>query len=343
MQPQPGISVVNNVVVIFQENHTFDNYFGTFPGANGTAGKNLCLPQSPGSSRCTKPFHLPTVTPHDLNHRWEAAHADYDGGKMDAFVYTEGGDETMGYYDGGDLPHYWKAARTYVLCDRYFTSVMSQSAPNHLYLVAGTSGGITSNMLPPTLKFKPIFEQLDRKRISWRVYGLTKWFESFEYVQNNPAVKANFAGSQKFEQDLSQGNLPQVSWIIGAPGGSEHPPGNIQLGEASVAGLINGIGASKYWGSVAAFVTWDDYGGWYDHVPPPQVDQYGYGFRVPSLVISPYARKGIVDSQTNDHTSILKFIETRFGLSPLSSRDASAGDMTEAFDFKQTPRAFEAI
>ncbi len=162
-------------------------------------------------------------------------------------------------------------------------------------------------------------------------------------MQNNPAVKANFGGAKKFEQDLSLGNLPQVSWIIGAPGGTEHPPGNIQLGEASVAGLVNGIGASKYWSSVVTFVTWDDYGGWYDHVVPPQIDQYGYGFRVPSLVISPYARKGFVDSQTNDHTSILKFIETRFGLSPLSSRDASAGDMTESFDFKQTPRVFEAI
>ncbi len=170
-QSRPDISVINNVVVIFQENHTFDNYFGTFPGADGTAGKNLCLPQSPGSSHCTKPSHNPTLTPHDMNHRWEAAHADYDGGKMDAFVYTEGGDQTMGYYDGVDLPHYWKAAKTYVLCDRYFTSVMSQSAPNHLYLVAGTSGGITSNILPPTLKFKPIFEQLDKSGSPGRSTG----------------------------------------------------------------------------------------------------------------------------------------------------------------------------
>jgi len=340
---QQGISAIKNVVVIFQENHTFDCYFGTFPGANGTSGKNICLSQSPGSSQCVKPFHLSNLAPPDMPHGWDAAHADYDGGKMDAFVYTERGSQTMGYYDGTDLPHYWNAARSYVLCDRYFTSAMTQSAPNHLYLVAGTSGGNTSNKLPPTLTFEPIFKQLDVKRITWRVYGFSNWVKEFEYVQSNPALKANFASSARIAQDLSQGNLPQISWVIGSPGGSEHAPEDIQLGANSVASLVNGLGASKYWGSLAVYVTWDDYGGWYDHVAPPQVDSYGYGFRVPCLVVSPYAKRGYVDSQTNDHTSILKFIETLFGLKTLSTRDASASNMSEAFDFSQKPRTFEPI
>ena len=175
------------------------------------------------------------------------------------------------------------------------------------------------------------------------MYGFNRWFKGFEYVQRNPGSKSNFAGSARFAQDLSKGNLPQISWVIGAPGGSEHAPENIQLGENSVASLVNGLGTSKYWGSLVAYVAWDDYGGWYDHVAPPQVDSFGYGFRVPCLVISPYAKRGYVDSQTNDHTSILKFIETLFGLKALSTRDASAKNMSEAFDFSQKPRTFEPI
>ncbi|MDG6939019.1 MAG: hypothetical protein JRN39_01260, partial [Nitrososphaerota archaeon] len=137
--------------------------------------------------------------------------------------------------------------------------------------------------------------------------------------------------------------LAQVSWVIGAPGGDEHPPKNVQAGQDSVAGdIVNKVGASAYWNSVAIFVTWDDYGGFYDHVPPKQVDEYGYGFRVPCLVISPYSKKGFVDTAVNDHTSILRFIETRYGLPPLSTRDAAANGMMEAFDFAK-PRPFTPI
>ncbi|MGI0084482.1 MAG: alkaline phosphatase family protein, partial [Nitrososphaerales archaeon] len=144
--------------------------------------------------------------------------------------------------------------------------------------------------------------------------------------------------------DLNNGKLNQVSWIIGAPGGTEHPPQNIQAGENSVADdIVNGVGSSPFWKSAAIFVTWDDYGGFYDHLAPPRVDQFGYGFRVPCLVISPYAKQGFIDSTLNDHTSILKFIENRFGLSPLSTRDAAASGLEEAFDFAKPARAFVKI
>jgi phospholipase C len=335
--------VISNIVVFFQENHTFDCYFGAYPGVDGTLGKNICLPQSAGSAKCVTPFHLTNLGPPDMKHGWDQAHADFDGGKMDAFVYDENGSQTMGYYDGQDIPHYWTAAKNYVLCERYFSSVMSQSAPNHLHLFAGTAGGIISNILPPTLNFPPIFQQLDGKGITWRVYGSTQWFEKFAYVQANPSLKANFHTAAEFQKDLSSNNLANVSWVIGSPGGSEHPPEDIQKGEESVANLINMIGASKYWPSTAMFLTWDDYGGWYDHVPPPQVDAYGYGFRVPCIVVSPYSGKGLAYDKTCDHTSILKFIETRYGLNPLSSRDASADDMTGAFDFTQPARQFVTI
>jgi phospholipase C len=280
-----------------------------------------------------------------MNHCWDSAHADYDNGKMDGFVYTEGNNQTMGYYDGRDIVRYWKAAANYVLCDKYFTSVMSQSAPNHLYLVAGSSGGIINNKdVPKTLKFTPIFQKLDGVRVSWKVYGFTSWYERFEYVQKSSSAKANFAPATAFVGDVDQGSLAQVSWVIGAPGGDEHPPADIQKGEHSVADdIVNKLGASKYWSSVAIFVTWDDYGGFYDHVVPPQVDGFGYGFRVPCVVVSPYAKAGFIDSTVNDHTSILKFVENRYGLAPLSTRDAAANDTAEAFDFTQQPRKFVMV
>jgi phospholipase C len=345
-----GLSSIKNVVIVFQENHSFDNYFGTWPGANGTAGKSICLPQTKGSARgggggCISPFHDTNLTPVDMSHAWTTAHDDYDGGKMDGFVYSERNKETMGYYNGGDLPRYWKAAQEYVLFDNYFTSVMSESLPNHLYLVAGQAGGITNDTIPATLTFPPIFEQLDQKGISWKVYSSTStWLQKFAYVQDSSTARANFLSAARFATDLQAGNLSQVSWIIGAAGGDEHPPANIQTGEGYVAdSIVNALGTSKYWDSLALFITYDDFGGFYDHVAPPQVDQYGYGFRVPCLAISPYARQGFVDSTMNDHTSLLRFIEDLHGLTPLSTRDAAANNATEAFDFTSPARPFQPI
>ena len=173
-----AVSPINNVVIVLQENHTFDNYFGTYPKSDGTAGKNICLPESAGSSSpCVSPFHDTNLVPVDMNHNWNSAHADYDNGKMDGFVYSEGNSETIGYYERADIPHYYAAADNYTLCDRFFTSVMSESAPNHLFLVAGTSGGIINDSVPKTINFPPIFQQLDQKGISWKVYGFTNWYK----------------------------------------------------------------------------------------------------------------------------------------------------------------------
>jgi phospholipase C len=335
---------ISKIVVVLQENHTFDNYFGTYPGADGTAGKTVRLPATPGGPTSLGPTHSSTLTPTDLNHNWAAAHTDYDGGMMDGFVYGEGSAGTLAYFDRSDLPRYWAVADRYVLCDRYFTSAMTESAPNHLYLVAGTSGGIRDDSVPATLPFPPIFAQLDARGVAWKVYGFTQWYERFGYVQQTPGAQARFAPGSRFASDLAAGELPDVSWIIGAPGGDEHPPASVQAGQNSVADdVLNALGKSPYWTSLAVFVTWDDYGGFYDHVPPPQVDGFGYGFRVPCLVVSPYARSGYLDHTPNDHTSILRFIEDRYGLSPLGSRDAAANGLAEAFDFASTPRAYVPV
>jgi phospholipase C len=147
------------------------------------------------------------------------------------------------------------------------------------------------------------------------------------------------APADQFLTDIANHSLPSVSWIMPASDeASEHPPYNITTGELDVVSTINAVMSSEYWNSTAIFVTWDDYGGWYDHVTPPQVDQYGYGFRVPCLIISPYAKQGFIDNTQGDFTSILKFVETVFSLQPLTARDASANSLMEAFDFSQAPR-----
>jgi phospholipase C len=340
-----GVSpLISKIVIVFQENHTFDNYFGTYPGADGTAGKSVQLPIVKGGPPTAVPTHSTTLTPADLTHSWASAHADYDSGKMDGFVYSEGSQSTLAYFDQTDIPRYWALANSYVLCDRYFTSVMSESAPNHLYLVAAQCGGLTSDAVPSTLPFPPIFAQLDSHAVSWKVYGFSAWYESFEYVQKNPAAKARFFPSAQFATDVANGSLADVSWIIGAAGGDEHPAANVQTGQNGVLDdVINPLGQSAYWPSTALFLTWDCYGGFYDHVPPTQVDSFGYGFRVGCIVVSPFARKGFVDHTVNDHTSILKFIETQYGLQPLSTRDAQAGDLSEAFDFTSPARPFAPL
>ena len=198
--PRAKASPIQRVVVVLQENHTFDNYFGTYPNADGLLGQNICLPQSPGSTQCVKPYHNPSLTPASMAHDWKTAHAAHDGGKMDGFVYAEGKPDTMAFYDRADVPRYWSAADQYVLCDRYFTSAMTESAPNHLFLVAGTNGGILDDAVPPTLNFPPIFQQLDEHGISWKVYGFTTWYERFAYVQNTPSARSKFVPSTHFAQ-----------------------------------------------------------------------------------------------------------------------------------------------
>ena len=340
----PASAPIQKIVVVLQENHTFDNYFGTYPGADGTLGKPICLPNSAGATACTKPYRNPSPVPVSLSHTWQSAHASYDGGKMDAFVYAEGNPGTMAYFDRTILPRYWAIADQYVLCQRYFTSAMTESAPNHLFLVAGTAGGLRDDTVPATLAFPPVFAGLDQAKASWKVYGFTSWYKSFGYIQKTAGAAAKFASGTEFAQDIKDGTLADVSWVIGAPGGTEHPPEDVRVGQNSVAdGIVNAIGSSPYWSSVAIFVTWDDYGGFYDHVAPPQVDSEGYGFRVPCLVVSPYARKGFLDPTVNDHTSILKFIEQRYGLASLSTRDAAANGLGEAFDFSSAPRPFVPI
>ncbi len=366
---------IRHVIWIIQENHSFDNYFGTFPGANGYP-PSTCVPTLPGSHKCVAPFHMPKGAPFcDLDHSWQVAHAAYDSGKMDGYVWAEGSPYTMGYYDARDIPNYWAYARHYTLCDMYFSSLNGPSSPNHDYTVAAQSGGVINNTFslkqlekatddPDGFSFASMVELFTEAKVSWKYYveseptpsgdvSHTKpdiWYPNpkdfnlwnplpgFKAVRDNPEKMSHLVALKEYFRDLKRGTLPQVSWIVPKFSDSEHPPeqcGPVAQGMWYVTKLVNALMQSPYWKDSVVFLTWDDYGGFYDHVPPPLVDAYGYGPRVPAIVISPYAKRGFIAHHVYDFTSTLKFIEVRWNLGHLTARDDRALDMSDCFNFNQ--------
>jgi phospholipase C len=358
-------SKIQHVLVILQENHTFDNYFGTFPGTdNLSAGQPVPSdPRNPNSPKIS-PFHLTEARTPDLNHAGVSAHAAYNGGKMDGFIAAQTdrklpGRFALGYYDGTDLPYYWNLARNYVLADRFFSSALGGSLINHQYWVSAQSSG-TGEAIPANgVNLPTIFDRLEGANASWKFY-VKNYDPSLTFRQikgnspkdsqlawippltmpsfvDNPQRMAKIVDLGHLYSDLAHGDLPAVSYLVQG-GTSEHPPGHVVNGQNATVAIIDAIMRSELWRNTAIVLSWDDWGGWYDHVPPPQVDRDGYGFRVPALIISPYAKKGYILHETADFTSILKFIERLHGLSPMTARDANAYDLMGAFDFQQRPR-----
>jgi len=334
---------ISHVIVIVQENHSFDNYFGTYPGANGLP-LNIALPSKLNGSALVKPFPLQRDSPWgDICHSSQCSIDEYDGGKMDGFVYTAGTNLTMGYFDYHQIPYYWDYASQFVLMDNYYSSVRGASVANHLYLVAGQSGGMLENLRNLPFTFPSVIDELEANHVSWSYYAqpyASGWnpLPNFKSFVANATLGKGIKDTSSFPGDVAGLRLQSVSWIMPRDAKvSEHPPQNVPAGQDWVVAWVNQVMKSEYWNSTAIFITWDDYGGWYDHVPPPQVDKLGYGFRVPSLIISPYARHGFIDHTQADHTSILKFIETLFGFPSVTTRDANAANLFEAFDFSLTP------
>jgi phospholipase C len=315
---------------------------------------------------CIRSFHIGNRAVQDLGHSARVFRVQYAGGRMDGFVHAIERDigridpVVMGHYDDRDLPYYWNLADEYVLFDRFFTSAAAGSVWNHMFWVSGTPGNYDGDVIPeggfgdiPT-----IFDRLEERSISWKFYvqnydpGINfrspgtgdrgsqlVWVPLLNYPRfvDNPTLSRHIVDLEEYYEDLARGTLPAVSYI--APSGSsEHPPGSIQAGQRFVRNLINGLMRSSAWKTSAFSWTYDDWGGFYDHVRPPRVDRYGYGFRAPALLVSPYAKRGLVDSTTHDFTSYLKFIEENWGLGPLARRDRRANSLMSAFDFDRPPR-----
>jgi phospholipase C len=353
---------IKHFITLMQENHTFDSYFGTYPGADGVPA-GTCMPtDDPG--QCVEPWHIGGSAIEDLGHNLETFERQYNHGRMDGFVTAFSKSRMvnpklpMGYYDRRDLPFYWNVADDFVLFDRNFTSAHAGSVANHMYWVSGTPGG-SRELIPPDGFTNPtIFDRLEAADISWKFYiqnydpfitfrsrGVSDrgsqviWCPLLAYSRfiDDPELNKHIVPLDEYYRDLDAGMLPAVSYIVPS-GSSEHPPGSVQAGEAFVSNLISGLMRSDAWSSSAFMWTYDDWGGFYDHVEPPSVDAYGYGFRAPALLVSAYARQGYVDHTEIDFTSQLKFIEENWGLQPLAERDAAANGLDTAFDFTQGPR-----
>ena len=364
---------IEHIIVLMQENHTFDNYFGTCPGADGFP-EGTCVPVNPfdpENNDCVEPFHIGESAIEDLDHSRRTHRLQYNGGRMDGFIHAlnllnQEGSLAMGYYDDRDIPFYWNLADEYVLFDQFFSSASAGSFLNHLYWVAGQPGkgedkataeGLGDNI--PT-----IFDRLEERGISWKFYinkydpNLTyrslvegaprppqvEWVPllSMDRYVDDPTLFSKIVDFNQYYDDLASGNLPAVSYVK-VIGQSEHPPASLSAGQLAARTMINALMQSSHWEKSVFFVTYDDWGGWYDHVPPPQVDDYGYGFRVPAFMVSPYAKQGYIDSTILDYTSILRFIEENWDLEPLSVRDSKANNFLDGFDFTQEPRPPQII
>jgi phospholipase C len=368
----PTKTPIQHFLFLLQENHSFDNYFGTFPGADGIPA-NTCMPIDPTqlSLGCIKPWHLGGKPITDLLHNRDTFVGQYRGGTMDGFVsahVAEGGANaldrataTMGYYNADDIPFYWNVADQYVLFDRFFSSAAAGSFMNHMYWISGGPGDPNHDSFPPNGfdNVLTIFDRLEAAGISWKFY-VQNYDPSITYRTvasagdkaaqvvfsplltfnnyiDNPALMSHIVDIEQYYTDLQSGTLPAVAFM--APlGSSEHPPGSLRAGQRFVQTIINGLMRSDYWRSSAFMWAYDDWGGWFDHVLPPKVDLYGYGFRVPALLVSAYARVGQINTTTLDYTSPLKFIEKNWGVEPLTTRDAAANSIESAFDFASPPR-----
>jgi hypothetical protein len=498
------VGIINHVVVIVKENHTFDNYFGQFPGANGSPQVNgvfQCPDGKGGVQACQR---APDKIGHDLSHAHDAALADWDNGKMDGWSTAAGSDnqgggigDGMAYrqYNGEQIPNYWSLAKSFVLADNFYANMLGPSFPGHLFTVAAQAGwavanppvditanpakllgspafrespywgcdeygggswkvlgftvasyaGDTVDVLPggmgsgaapvfPCFNIKAIPDVLPAP-ITWRFYG-TDWSEignadlsgatfasgisgavdaaiaaaissglgavplvhepwsmldAVQHIrcatncqdgQSGPLWTSNVAVTgapwdmnNPVQRDLDSGTLANVTWIVDQDEYSEHPDldlnmfasvfnfplGGVCDGENWTAGYVNMIMNSPYWKDTAILITWDDFGGFYDHVPPPRqyggdaAHPYGLGFRLPLLIISPYARPGFIFHEQAEQASIAAFIEAVFGSTmTLSDFDPAAQDgpkrlggdgvtgannLLHAFDFNQKPLA----
>jgi phospholipase C len=319
---------IQHILVACQENRTFDEYFGYYPHA-GKFGIPAGYYQPDGSGGKVYPYHFQSPSTSDVSHSWQSIHSEWDKGKMDG-VYTTDGINAMGYYDGSDLSYYYSLASQFTLCGNYFCYQLGPTTPNRLALWTGTCGGNTTNNINGgQLNWPTIVDLLDQYHISWKCYNLglgtgsqptaAEGYNALAYFQKWVLDPRLYYQEADYYSDLKAGTLPQVSFLITESLISEHPPADIQWGQQKMQQVITALSSSSAWKNAALFLTYDEGGGYFDHVAPPQVDAYGMGLRVPMLVVSPWAKRGYVSGTLYEHSSVLKFIERRFGLPSLAS------------------------
>ena len=356
----PGIE---HIVVLMMENHSYDNILGMLGRGDGfTLGPDgLPTATNPyANGDVQHAFHMPTTCQNStVTQEWSSSHIQYDNGKLDGFVITSQA-ESMGYWTGADLPFTYSLANAFPVGDRWFCSVLGQTDPNRRYLIAGTSAGMTDdggvsiiNLAEPAPR-GTIFNLLDAHGISWEnyVYSYPTGATPELYAVNDVITEAlHHKALSSFFTDAASGRLPAFSLLDpDYTTQSQEDPQNIVVGEALIAQVVSALGASPLWKSTLLILIYDEHGGYYDHVPPPAAippDSIGplvqpgdstydgfarYGFRVPSVIVSPYAKPGYVTSVVHDHASVLATVERKWNLPALTYRDANANDVTDFLD-----------
>lgn len=358
---------ISHFIFLMQGGRTFDNYFGTFPGADGLPA-GTCQPRSADqrSQGCVRPFALHGTVPRSLSPNRSIIDSQVNRGHMNGFVsaYTDQGRDgasAMGHYDGRDLPFSWSAARHGVLFDRFFAAVPFGTVAERSYWVSGAPAPGGGDAVPPGgYGDRPtLFDRLQQAGVSWKFYvegyrpketyrtpGSTQPVRApllgYARFVDNPALRGHIADLGQYYRDLDNGTLPSVAYIA-TNGSAERSARSIPAGQRLIRSLTTQLMLSRYWDSSALLWSYDGSGGWYDHVAPPRAADGPRGLRVPAVLISPYARPGGIDHTVLDSAGALRFVEDNWRLRPLAKRDATARSIAGAFDFSAPPRAPEIL
>jgi phospholipase C len=386
----PSNTPIQHVVILCQENHSFDNYFGAFAATLGT-GANTALGFTPdalayynSAGAAFHPYHMTQFCELNPDHSWDGSHAKWNNGAMDGWITEQDGQTgAIGYFEAADHIYHATLAQAFTIADHNFCSQIGPTLPNRLYLWSGTSGwdyltptqvvdtlpydNPVLSLPPPVLGWQTMADVLDAAQIPWKCYSIADGsvptaigafnpLVFFSQFQNNPQRLAQATTDfSQFASDLASGSLPAVSWIVTEAIVSEHPPAPPDMGQLLVAKVVQDLMSSSAWSSTALFVTYDEGGGYFDHVSPSILElvpaglpdgggAVGPGFRVPMTIVSPWARPNTVFKGVIDHTSILQFIERNFSssatavmLPTIATARRELADLTSAFDFTQAP------
>lgn len=355
---------IDTVVIVSQENRSFDEYFSHLPGYGqpdvDVPPAGVTLNDSDGGG-AHAPFHQTDYCFADTAHDWSSMHKDWDNGKNDGFVAANepNGARTLGWFDQTDISFYYDMASTYGVGDKYFSGLLGPTGPNRLYLYAGTSYGHVANGPGVPASQPSIFDRMHDAKVPFKVYSAASGTNptcpgpyAFETAMFCGDIPEGSVSITEFDSDAAAGTLPSVSWIY--PGSDEHPSADMQVGESKVQHVFNTLAASPQWAHAAFILVYDEGGGAYDHAPPPSAckpdDQEPlatetstpghfdrYGFRVPFVVASPYSKPHHVSHQVYSHTSVLRFLELLFKMPACSNRDANENPLLDFFDFTKPP------
>ena len=352
-QLPPTQSAVKRIIVVILQNNSFDHLFGTFPGVDGIRPGVAGYSQLDATGNTVTPFLLTNLAPKALPEGRTVYLADIDNGLMDKYAATEGA-VSMGYYDNtiAGIDTLWSYAQQYALADNYFQSVIGEAPTNQLYMVAADDNNVVHPVQPAfgpcnlpdkfaqPYNFPHVGDQLTSKSIAWEMfqenYGMCGYMnplhDPFQYFVDTNNT-SHIQDVSQFFAEVQNGTLPAVSFVIPGPGHDFHPAqgASVLVAATWLKNLVQQVQSSPIWSSTAIVITFDTGGGWYDHVPPPQVDAQGLGSRVPLLVVSPLAKVGYISHVRMDHVSILKYIQWNWMLPSLNGRNDQSNDIRDMF------------